>query len=608
MIKKAFIELYRLIRLFPSNSQKAIKRFLIWRYKHLTDRQFILLMSVLVGFSAGVAAVILKNSVHFIQALVQGAVVDKYENYLYIIYPAIGIALTAFIIKHVLKKEVGHGIPRTLYSISKLRSRMPGSAIYGPLVTSMITVGFGGSVGLEGPTVGASSGIGSNYARLGRMNYKITTLMLGCGAAGAMSGIFNAPIAAIVFALEVIMLDLTAGSLIPLLLASVAAALTSTLMLGDEVLFNIEVIDKFTFADIPFYLLLGTLTGLVSVYFCKVYWYIQNRFSSVQSRVKKVLIGSLFLGILIFFFPPLYGEGFGSIKHLLSGDYYALLEGSFFYSLKSHIWLVVLFLILVILVKAFATAITLNAGGVGGTFAPSLFIGSVLGFVFSKIINLLGIFSLSERNFTLVGMGGVIAGVLHAPLTGLFLIAEITGGYELIIPLMITAAISFLTSKYFNQHSLYNMQLAKRGELITHNKDQAVLTLMNLQAEVEKDFSSVDPGDSLRQLVKVVSRSKRNIFPVVNEKGELEGVVLLDDIRQIMFDPTLYDEMLVEELMSNYPTAVSSNDPMDVVMQKFHQSGAWNLPVIDNNQYIGFVSKSKLFNAYRKVLQDFSVE
>ncbi|MEX2380609.1 MAG: chloride channel protein, partial [Vicingaceae bacterium] len=487
-------------------------------------------------------------------------------------------------------------------------SRMPFKSTYASLLTSMITVGFGGSVGLEGPTVGSSSAIGSNIARITRMNYKVTTLMLGCGAAGAMSGIFNAPIAAIVFALEVIMLDLTAASLIPLLMASVSAALTSAFMLGDQSLFNIELTESFTLSDLPFYILLGILSGMMSVYFNKVFWSVESKFDRVRGRFKRVAIGALSLGLLIFLFPPLYGEGFESIKLMLNGNATELMEGSMFHQYSDMLWVVMLFLLGITFMKAIATSVTIGAGGIGGVFAPSLFMGSVLGFVYAKAINLLSFVGISEKNFTLVGMGGVIAGILHAPLTALFLIAEITGGYELIIPLMLTAAISFMTSRYYNPHSLYNMLLAKRGELITHDKDKAVLTLMKLQTEVERDFSKVHPDETLRELVETVSKSKRNIFPVVEDDGSLAGVVLLDDIRQIMFDPKQYDKVLVKELMSSYPTFVSSSDSMDLVMKKFNESGAWNLPVIDNKKYVGFVSKSKLFNAYRKVLRAFSDE
>lgn len=572
----------------------------------MSERQFILLLSILVGFSSGLVAVFLKNMVHLIQLILGSEVVSQYEGYMFFIYPGVGIVLTVLLIKYIIKKRVGHGIPSTLFAISKKGSRMPRHSTYASIFASMITVGFGGSVGLEGPTVGSSSALGSNLAQWGRMNYKIRTLMLGCGAAGAMSGIFNAPIAAIVFALEVIMLDLTATSLIPLLMASVSATLTSSFISGDETLFDIEVIEKFTLSDLPFYLLLGVFTGLFSAYFSKVYWYVENKFESINSKRKRVLIGALLLGVLLFFLPPLYGEGFSSIKHLLNGQERNLLLGSLFDEYATQSYLVLLFVLLIVFAKAFATSITLGAGGVGGVFAPSLFIGSALGFVFSKFNNLIGWFDLSERNFTLVGMSGMVAGILHAPLTGLFLIAEITGGYELVIPLMLTSAVSVLTSRYFVPRSLYTMQLAKKGQLITHNKDQAVLTLMNLKTEVETDFLGVKPDENLGDLVRTVSKSKRNIFPVINAEGGLDGIVLLDDIRQIMFEPELYEKLLVREVMTSFPEKISPNESMDSVMQKFNRSGAWNLPVIDDKRYIGFVSKSKLFNAYRKVLQNFS--
>lgn len=587
-------------------SQQLLTRFLKWRYKHMSERQFILLLSILVGFTSGLVAVFLKNMVHLIQLILGSEVVSQYEGYMFFIYPGVGIVLTVLLIKYIIKKRVGHGIPSTLFAISKKGSRMPRHSTYASIFASMITVGFGGSVGLEGPTVGSSSALGSNLAQWGRMNYKIRTLMLGCGAAGAMSGIFNAPIAAIVFALEVIMLDLTATSLIPLLMASVSATLTSSFISGDETLFDIEVIEKFTLSDLPFYLLLGVFTGLFSAYFSKVYWYVENKFESINSKRKRVLIGALLLGVLLFFLPPLYGEGFSSIKHLLNGQEHNLLLGSLFDEYATQSYLVLLFVLLIVFAKAFATSITLGAGGVGGVFAPSLFIGSALGFVFSKFNNLIGWFDLSERNFTLVGMSGMVAGILHAPLTGLFLIAEITGGYELVIPLMLTSAVSVLTSRYFVPRSLYTMQLAKKGQLITHNKDQAVLTLMNLKTEVETDFLGVKPDENLGDLVRTVSKSKRNIFPVINAEGGLEGIVLLDDIRQIMFEPELYEKLLVREVMTSFPEKISPNESMDSVMQKFNRSGAWNLPVIDDKRYIGFVSKSKLFNAYRKVLQNFS--
>ncbi|MBR9830572.1 CBS domain-containing protein [Cryomorphaceae bacterium S-15] len=588
------------------SNRKLITRILLWRRRKINTKQWIMILSIVVGFAAGISAVIMKNLVHLVQSLLTHSFVKDYHNYLYFIYPIVGIFLTLIFIKYILKQKVGHGIPSTLYAISTKRSIIARYNMYASVVASVLTVGFGGSVGLEGPAVSTSSAIGSNIGRLGKVNYKATTLLLGCGAAGAMAGIFNAPIAAIVFALEVIMLDLTAGSLIPLLLASVSAALTSRFIAGDSVLFNVEITEFFKLSDTPYFVLLGVFSGLVSVYFSKVYWSIEARFDRIKSPFQRLWIGGVILGGLIFFIPPLYGEGFLTINELLTGNYINIFDGSVFFEYRENLIVAIGLLFLMMAFKAMATAVTFGAGGVGGIFAPSLFLGSTAGFVFAKILNYFNFINVSEKNFILVGMGGLLAGVLHAPLTALFLIAEITASYELITPLMLTAATSFLTAKYFVPHSLYTMQLAKRGELITHDKDKAVLTLMKLHSEVEMDFKTVLPEMTLGELVKVVAKSHRNIFPVLDEDGMLVGIVLLDDIRKIMFDPSLYDSITVADVMSDFPDCVSSMDTMDSVMSKFQKTGAWNLPVIDNKKYVGFVSKSKLFNAYRKILMDFS--
>jgi CIC family chloride channel protein len=588
------------------NQRKTITAFHLWRRRHVSNKQWIMLLSIAVGFAAGISAVIMKNLVHWVQSLLTHSFVINYHNYLYFIYPIVGIFLTIIFLKVILKKKVGHGIPSTLYAISKKNSVIQRFNTYASIISSVLTVGFGGSVGLEGPAVSTASAIGSNFGRIGRVNYKATTLLLGCGAAGAMAGIFNAPIAAIVFALEVIMLDLTAGSLIPLLLASVSAALTSRFIAGDAMLFNVEITELFTLNDTLFYVLLGIFAGLVSVYFSKVYWAIEARFANISNAYTRLIIGGGILGVLVFLIPPLYGEGFSTINELLSGNYREVFDGSLLYEYRENVLVAIGLLFVMMLFKAVATSVTFGAGGIGGIFAPSLFLGATTGFVFSKLINYFTFFQVSEKNFILVGMAGILAGVLHAPLTALFLIAEITASYELIIPLMVSAAISFLTAKYFVPHSLYTMQLAKRGELITHDKDKAVLTLMKLSSEIETEFKVIRPEDSLGQLVKVVAKSKRNLFPVVDEDHRLLGVVTLDDIRKIMFDASQYETLFVSDFMSDYPDCVSSTDTMDSVMQKFQRTGAWNLPVIDEGHYVGFVSKSKLFNAYRKILMDFS--
>jgi CIC family chloride channel protein len=582
--------------------------FYLWRIKHIQHKHFVLFLSVIVGLLSGLTAVIIKNSVHFIQQLISTGFSQNIHNYLYFVFPLVGLFLTVLLIKYGIRRPVGHGIPGVLYAISKKNSIIKSFGIYASIITSALTVGFGGSVGLEGPTVSTSAALGSNLGRLFKLDYKTTTLLIGCGAVGAMSGIFNAPIAALVFALEVFMFDLTLTSMIPFLVASVTAAITSRMMLGDNVLFNIQITDVFSVSDVPFYILLGVFTGLISVYFNKMFWFIEALFDKLKKPFFKVLVGGSLLGVLIFFIPPLYGEGFVTIKMLFSGNYTSIVDNSLLYNYKDNMFIMLGLLFALMFFKVVASALTFGAGGVGGVFAPSLFIGASGGFVFAKTLNQLGFTNLSESNFTLVGMAGLIAGVLHAPLTSLFLIADITSGYELIIPLMITSTIAYLTSKYFVPHSIYNMQLAKRGELLTRHKDKAVLTLMSLKTEVETDFNVIPPNSTLGDLVKVVSLSKRNLFPVVDEEGVLCGVITLDLIREIMFKPEMYLDVMVESLMVLPRDFISVHDSMDEVMKKFTVSNAWNLPVLENDKYVGFVSKSKLFNAYRKMLIDFSEE
>ncbi len=578
----------------------------LWRVKNLKDRHFNLLLSLLIGIGAGLIVVILKNTVHFIEELLTFGFAKNFHNYLYFVYPTIGLLFTILIIKYIIKKPVGHGIPSVLYSISQKKSRMELHSVFSSILTAPLTVGFGGSVGLEGPTVASSSGFGSNVARFLKLNYKMSTLLLGCGAAGAMSGIFNAPVTAVVFTLEVMMLDLTMASLIPILTSSVTAALVSRLILGNNRLLPVDIIDVFTFSDVPFYLLLGVVTGLASVYFNKMFWFIEDFFEKIKSKYMRLLLGGLILGVLVFCIPPLFGEGYETINNILSGNFQEIVNNSPFYGYKENILVVIMLMLGMVIFKAIATATTFGAGGVGGVFAPSLFIGATTGFVFAKVFTYFGIADLSPINFALVGMAGVISGVLHAPLTGMFLIAEITGGYILIIPLMITVIISYLCCKYFIPNSVYTMQLARRGHLITHHKDKAVLKMMSLKNQVETDFKIIKPNASLGDIVKVVATSKRNLFPIVNNANKLMGIITLDDIRERMFKPELYDEIFVEAIMRQPPVFVSFDDSMAVVMEKFSTTNAWNLPVLKNNQYYGFVSKSKLFNAYRKMLIDFS--
>ncbi|MBC9794903.1 chloride channel protein [Sinomicrobium weinanense] len=595
----------------PKQERSLLTRFLIWRAKHISQRQFIFILSVLVGFTSGMGAVILKNFTHFIQHLLEGNLVQYYHQAFYFIFPIIGLTITYLIMKYVIRHRVSHGIPSTLYAISKRKGIIRQFQMVGSIFTAPITVGFGGSVGLEGPTVATGAAISSNIARLFHMNQANRTLLIGCAAAGALSSIFKAPIAAIIFAIEVFSLDLTLASMLPLLLASISAIITSYFFFGSDSLLPFQIVDSFSINDVPFFIILGAVSGLVSIYFATVYHRTHRFFDNIKSPIHRLLIGGLGIGVLLFFIPPLYGEGFDVINNLIKGNPEKALVNNFFNLDVDNVWIVILLLAGLVFFKVIASCLTFGAGGVGGIFAPTLFMGSIMGNCLAKIINVLGLgnTAVSESNFTLVGMAGLMAGVLHAPLTAIFLIAELTGGYELFIPLMVTAAISFAITKYFISHSVYTMELARKGQLITHNKDQAILTLMDMNRVIEKNFIPVYPDMTLGDIVhNAVVKSSRNIFPVLNKKdNSLAGVILLDDIRPIMFDQSLYKEISASDVMHDPPALIDlEKDQMTKVMQKFQDSGAWNLPVVQNNAYVGFISKSKLLTAYRRKLISFT--
>lgn len=585
--------------------RKYIRQLLEWRASHIPKKQLIIILSMVVGFISGFVAVSLKNTTHFIQNLVQSGYFTDYFNFYYFVFPVIGIIIALFI-KSFFKGPVGEGIPSTLYAISKRNGLLKPYRMYASFLTSVFTVGFGGSVGLEGPTVGTGSAIGSNIGRLAHLNFKSRVLLISCATAGAIASIFNAPIAAIIFTIEIFGLDLTFSSLIPLLLASVSGAVTSIFFQGNDFLFHFNLIDDFRVSEVPYFVILGILTALCSVYFNKVYFAIDSFFSKMKSKTNKVVIGGGLLGLLIFIIPPLYGEGYETINAILDGDTDSILEQCFFIETGDSAYWILLMIFGLLMLKVFAASFTIGAGGVGGVFAPTLFIGSSLGYVFSRLINELQLGSLATSHYALVGMAGLMAGVLHAPLTAIFMIAEITGGYQLFIPLMIVSATSFLVTRQIMPFSIYTRQLAQRGELITHDKDKAILTLLNLDAVIESNFKSVSPELSLGDLVKVVSSSKRNLFPVLNKEEELKGILLLDDFRNIMFDTDLYNTITVGQLMSPAPDAIERTDTMDIVMKKFQKSNAWNLPVVTNGKYVGFVSKSQIFSVYRTKLIEFS--
>lgn len=588
------------------NRNSLLKRFLIWRIRHISNRQFLIILSIITGIAAGIVATIIKNSVHFIQNLLEHGIAEEYLKYLYFGLPTIGLILSVFFIRHILRKPVRHGIPNVLHSLSRNKGYMRPHNTYSSIITSAFTVGFGGSVGLEGPTVATGGAVGSVLSKGLHLDYKQTTLLLGAASVGAMSAIFKAPIAAIVFGLEVIMLDLTMASLIPLLLASASATITSYLLMGMDVLYPFNVQHGFVMSEVPYYIAIGVFGGFASLYFTRTYLFIEKLFEKINKFWNKVIVGGISLGILIFFFPSLYGEGYSAINMGLSGETSYLFDKSLFAGMQDQFLMTGALLLGLILFKVIATSITFGAGGVGGIFAPTLFTGVNLGLLFTLIVGYLGFADLPQQNFALIGMGAMIAAVLHAPLTAIFLIGDITGGYELVFPLMITATISYATVRAFTLHSVYTYQLAQRKELLTHDKDKTILSLMNIENLIEKNFSKVCPQDTLGDLVKVISKSTRNIFPVTDENNRFLGMVVMDDIREIMFRPNMYDKVKVSELMFTPETTVDINDSMEVVANKFRSSGNYNLPVLDNGHYMGFVSRARVFSTYRRMLKQFS--
>lgn len=594
-----------------SKKISLLQRFILWREHNISEKQFILIISFVVGIATALAAFLLKFLIHVIQNFLTYNFSTTGANYLYLIYPVIGILLTGLFVRYLVKDDIGHGVTKILYAISRRQGRIKRHNIWSSIFASSLTIGFGGSVGAESPIVLTGSAIGSNLGDYFKMEQRTLMLLVGCGAAGAVSGIFKAPIAGLVFTIEVLLIDLTMSSLLPLLISSVTAATVSYVLTGQEAMFKFNLDQLFALERIPYVILLGVFCGLISLYFTRTMNKMEGVFSKLQKPYKKFALGAVILSLLIFLFPALYGEGYDTIHILINGstdlEWDKVMNKSMFYGYQN---MIVIYLVLVILFKVFATTATNGGGGCGGLFAPSLFLGCIAGFVFSHGVNGMElIHSLPEKNFALMGMAGVMAGVMHAPLTGVFLIAELTGGYDLFLPLIIVSVSSYLTILAFEPHSIYSMRLAKKGELITHHKDKAVLTLMKMENVVENNFSVVHPEMDLGELVKTISKSQRNVFPVTNSDGKFLGVVLLDDIRNIMFRQELYHRFTVSKLMTSPPAKLCDADSMEEVMKTFDDTQAWNLPVIDTKgNYLGFVSKSKIFNSYRKVLVHFSEE
>jgi chloride channel protein, CIC family len=582
-------------------------RINLWLIRNTSQRQLVLGASLIIGLLTGFAAIILKNTVHFTNSFLRERVLIETENYIYLAFPLIGILLTVLYVRYVVKDSISHGVTKVLYSISRKKGQLERHNSYSSMLASTMTVGFGGSVGLEAPIVLTGASIGSNLGRMLKLNHQTLALLIGCGATGAIAGIFKSPIAALIFSLEVLMLDLTMWMVIPLLISAVTAATVSTFLLGKGAVFYFTLQDPFVPQNLPYYILLGIITGLVSLYFTRGSMLVEGKLKEINSPYKRLFAGGIALSVLIFLFPPLYGEGYETLRSLLGGQVTEIAYGSLFYPFRDHIWIFLGFLVLVLIFKVVAMAVTNGSGGVGGIFAPSLYMGGITGFVVATFINQFGFINVSVRNFALVGMAGIMAGVMHAPLTSIFLIAEITGGYELFIPLIVTATISYLTIKYFEPHSIYAKRLAQRGDLLTHHKDKTVLTLLRLGGVIETDLKTLDPDSTLGDLVKIISKSNRNVFPVVDKEDELIGIVLLDNIREIIFKPDRYDSVKVRDLMILPPAVVHANEAMETVMEKFEKTGAWNLPVIDDKKYMGFVSKAKFSQPIAKCCCSFQV-
>jgi len=588
--------------------KSLLRSILKLRAVKVNQTRFIYFLSFLVGLLSAISAALLKNAIHFTRVLFTEGISRESGSYLYFLYPATGIVLTFLFVRFIVKDNIGHGISRILFAISRKKSHLKGHNTWSSVVASTLTIGFGGSVGAEAPIVLTGSSIGSALGRFFKMNYRSITLLIGCGAAGAVSGIFKAPIAGIVFTLEILMLDLTISSIVPLLISSVTAATVAYFLMGDTVLFTFDIKESFLIKNIPWYIVLGLSSGIVSAYFTKMTLFLEASYEKIKNDYIRLIAGVIVAGGLIYMFPPFFGEGYDTITALIEGNSSSIVGSGIFGIPVSGFVMTLIFMVCLLLFKVIATSSTNSAGGVGGIFAPTLFLGGINGFIVAALLNRFIGLNLPDNRFVLVGMAGMMAGVMHAPLTAIFLIAEITGGYDLLIPLIITSTVAYITIRVFERHSIYHVQLARRGELITHDKNKAILTLMDWRKDIETDLHKVKPTDTLGDLVKVISSSKRNIYPVVDEYNILEGVVSLDDVREIMFNPEYYEDTFMRDLMTIPPSYIDRKESIETVMETFRTTGAWNLPVMDNGYYVGFISKARIYSTYRELLVQFSEE
>lgn len=596
--------MFRKLRILAS--RKWINKLVAWRIATISERHFIYVLSLLVGIFSGLAALLLKNIIHFIaEGLTQWFDIEGI-SYLYLVYPLLGIFLTVLFVRFFIKENIGHGVAKILHAISKKSSLLKPHNTYSSMFASSLTIGMGGSVGAEAPIVLTGASIGSNLARIFKLKRKYVTLMIGCGSAGAIAGIFNAPIAGIVFTLEVLMIDLTMAYLIPLLISAISATVLSYFFMGEGVLLRFNQVGSVELNTLWFYILLGVFTGLLGFYFTRASMFLEKHFSALKNWLVKLLVGGVVLGILIFVFPPLWGEGYSSILTIFDGRGTELLNNSIFFEWKNNAYLFLVVLAGILIFKVFAMSATTASGGIGGIFAPTLFMGAIAGYFLVNVLNVFFELNLPEGNSSLAGMAGMMAAVMHAPLTGIFLTAEITGGYGMFIPLLVTSTVAYVTIMRFEPHSVYTKRLAMRGELITHHKDKAVLRSMEVKKLIETDFEIISPDASLGDLVKAISNSNRNLFPVVDENGIMKGMVKLSNLKSLIFEPDLYDKVMVKDIMYMPEYFISPFDSMETVAEKFETSNRYNLAVIDEGKYLGFISRAVVFSAYRKTLEYFS--
>ncbi len=588
----------------PNYKLNVIHRYIMLLFKRLSERQLMMLIAFLIGIVTAFAAYLFEATVDEIRTVLTNWVNADKVNILYLVSPLLGIIIVTLFVKYVVKESISHGVTKILYAIIHKGSKLKPHNTYSSILGGAVTIGFGGSVGPEAPIVMTGAALGSNIGRFFRMNYRNTTILLGCGAAGALAAIFKAPIAGVVFVLEVLMLDITMLSIIPILIAAVTSTTIIYFMHGFEPVFSVTMGENaIRVAHMPYYLVLSVLCGFVAYYLIFTSAKIEKAFKKIKKQYQKWIIGGSILGILIFLFPPLYGQGYNSISNLINSDMPSLFQNTLFYSLQNSIWVLLAFLAAVIAFKSIAMACTNAAGGVGGAFAPSLFLGAFTGFFTATLLNYLFGLDLPVTSFTLVGMAGVMSGAMNSPLTAIFLIAEITGGYRLFVPLMLVSAIAFAISYYFSPYSVYTRELVLSGDTMAVSKEKAML-FIDTENLVEDDFTTVREDMTLGDMIDVVAQSRRNIFPVVNEARELKGVVTLDDIRQDMFDRSLYNRYYVYDYMTIPPAYIEWGEPISTILEKFDKTGAWNLPVVnEENRYVGFVSKSKIFSEYRNELQ-----